>query len=158
MQKLRDVFRIEAIFSQKAFFWRQGCMSNALASSPLTPIFLAKIAFILIIWNLNEFSFSHQGNKLHLDATSEVGFKEDGAISSLDLALNFKSHESIVKDFADTFAYRNELKRALENNILQLQGSDYVSAIQVQGKRVIINGTEIQNLQEGEDLVPESEY
>ena len=108
--------------------------------------------------NLNEFSFSHQGNKLHLDATSEVGFKEDGASSSLDLALNFKSHESIVKDFADTFAYRNELKRALENNILQLQGSDYVSAIQVQGKRVIINGTEIQNLQEGEDLVPESEY
>lgn len=103
--------------------------------------------------SLEEFSFEHAGERLHLDAVSEVDLSHEGGLNDLKLELNFRAGRSIVEDGAEAFAYERELKRALENRILLEEGGELSSRIEVSGSAVHINGERIDNLQAGEDVV-----
>ena len=103
--------------------------------------------------SLGEFSFEHAGERLHLDAASEVDLSQEGGLNDLKLELNFRAGRSIVEDGAEAFAYERELKRALENRILLEEGGELSSRIEVSGSAVHINGERIDNLQAGEDVV-----
>lgn len=106
---------------------------------------------------LDELSFAHRGQTLNLEGQSTLSFDEAAKLNGLQLTLDFRSHQEIVKDFASTFGYQNELDRALALGTLQTSGSDYTASLRVQDKDVYLNGRRIEDLRDGEDVVEEAE-